>query len=228
MGGSRYEYGKFSATKKSSKAKSLETLVKGKRRNRRSLRKNKPKSFKKKFTLIGVNSAGISAKLDSLDYLSKEIQPTVFFIQETKLRTQGRIKTENSGDYQIFELLRKNLGGGGLAIGAKHDVEPVWLGEGEDQVEILVVQVKIGDIMIRCFDANGPQEKHPGISEQMSRKTSRGFEDSFLDLFVVCNEISRFSVKRIVDEEKQFVISRYVTKKGVKITSTKSVPSCIV
>ena len=141
----------------------METLVASqtKQKNRRSLRRNKPKQFEKKFKLIGVNAAGLATKLKSLDFVLKEIDPTIFFIEETKMRTSGKIKTENTGNYQIFELLRKNSAGGGLAIGAKTDIEPVWLSEGDDSVEVLVVQVKVGEIIIRCVGAYGPQEKDP-------------------------------------------------------------------
>ena len=138
----------------------MEALVaQKKKKNRRSLRKNKPRKWEKKFKLVGVNAAGLATKLKSLDFVLKEIDPTIFFIEETKLKTSGKIKTENSGNYQIFELLRKDSAGGGLAIGAKTDVEPVWLSEGDDLVEVLVVQVKVGDLIIRCVGAYGPQEK---------------------------------------------------------------------
>ena len=111
--------------------------------------------------MVGVNCAGLTNKLNSLDYLLSNIQPTVFFIQETKQRRQGKIKTENSKNYQIFELTRKNLNGGGLAIGAVHDVEPVWISEGDDEVEVLVIQIRLGDIYVRCLAGYGPQEKDP-------------------------------------------------------------------
>ena len=107
---------------------------------------------------MGVNSAGLFSKLNSLDSVLKEVQPTVFFIQESKFKQQGKIKTENARNYQIFELLRKESGGGGLAIGALHDVEPVWLSEGDDTVEVLVIQVRFGELVVRCVGAYGPQE----------------------------------------------------------------------
>ena len=133
---------------------------KNKSKNRRSLRKskNKNKQFEKQVKLVGVNSAGIISKLDSFDYILNKIEPTVFFLQETKSRSHGKIKTENSLNYQIFELLRKDSAGGGLAIGAVHDVEPVWISEGDNEVEILVIQIKIEDIFVRCVVGYGPQE----------------------------------------------------------------------
>jgi hypothetical protein len=77
----------------------------------------------------------------------------VFFGQETKLKQQGRIKTEHSRKYRIFELNRKEKLGGGLAIGALEDVQPVWISKGENEVEILVVEIQVGEIKIRCICA---------------------------------------------------------------------------
>jgi hypothetical protein len=101
--------------------------------------------------MVGVNCACLTNKLNSLDYLLSNIQPTVFFIQETMQRRQGEIKPKNYQNYQIFELTRNNLSGGGLAIRAVHDVEPVWISEGDDEVEVLVIQIRLGDIYVRCL-----------------------------------------------------------------------------
>ena len=74
--------------------------------------------------------------------------------------TGGRIKTENSRKYQIFELNRQNKSGGGLAIGALADVEPVLISEGDDDTEILVVEISASRMEIRCICGYGPQENH--------------------------------------------------------------------
>ena len=77
---------------------------KNKPKNRRGLRRNKKKQCIRKLSFVGVNSAGLSFKLASFDGMLLALQPTVFFIEETKLKTSGKIKTENSDGYQIFEL----------------------------------------------------------------------------------------------------------------------------
>ena len=128
------------------------------KKNRRALRKNKQSKFQSSLCFVGTNSAGITSKLQSFDDLLKTINPSVFFIQETKLKNQGKIKTEYSKKYQIFELNRKEKAGGGLAIGALEEVKPVWISEGDDNVEILVVEIEIGEMKIRCICAYGPQE----------------------------------------------------------------------
>ena len=67
--------------------------VKVKPKNRRALRKNKTSKFKTGISFVGVNAAGISSKLSSFDNLLKTLKPSVFFLQETKLKKQGRIQT---------------------------------------------------------------------------------------------------------------------------------------
>ena len=42
-----------------------------------------------------------------------ELSPAVFFIEETKFKDEGKIKLEK---YHIFERIRKNRDGGGLAL----------------------------------------------------------------------------------------------------------------
>ena len=129
-------------------------------KNRRSLRRNKKKKFENKLVLVGVNCAGLSSKLTSFDNLLSTLNPTVFFLEETKMSTGGKIKTENSQKYQIFELVRQTKTGGGLAIGALADVEPVLLSEGNDDVEILVIEIFASGLKIRCLCGYGPQENH--------------------------------------------------------------------
>ena len=129
-----------------------------KQKYRRGLRRNSKKQFKRKLSFIGVNAAGISSKLSSFDSLLGALKPTVFFIEETKLKMAGKIKTENSKGYQIFELNRIGKAGGGLAIGALSDTDPVWISEGDNDVEILVVEISVSEIQICCIVAYGPQE----------------------------------------------------------------------
>ena len=50
-------------------------------------------------------------------------------------------ETESSKDYTIYELVRKNSNGGGLCIGVKKDLKPVWVNQGDDEVEALAVEV---------------------------------------------------------------------------------------
>ena len=144
-----------------SKTASISEMVIGKekRKNiRRSLRRNKINKFKNKVTFVGVNAAGLSSKLSSFDDMLETLKPTAFFIQETKLRTGGKFKTENTKNFLKFELNRKNIIGGEIDIGAVNDVEPVLICEGDDETEVLVVEIKIAGLRIRCICGYGPQE----------------------------------------------------------------------
>ena len=127
-------------------------------KNRRSLRKNKISSCSTQLKLVGVNCAGLTSKLDSLNYLLGSVRPSIFFLQETKRKKQGGWKIQNGSNYQIFEMLRKEKVGGGLAIGVVPELNPVWISEGNDEVEVLVVQVEIQQLKLRCLTAYGPQK----------------------------------------------------------------------
>ena len=55
--------------------------------------------------MFGVNSAGLSSKLKSFDYLLSSLQPSIFFIQESKMKTQGKIKDLLSFSSGLFTVL---------------------------------------------------------------------------------------------------------------------------
>ena len=130
-------------------------MNKSKKTNQRGKRKSK-KCLKKSVRFLGVNSAGIRAKLTSFKNVINELKPAVFFVEETKLKDTGKLKIEN---YDIFELVRKNRdGGGGLALGCLKELQAVWVREGDDQVEALSVDIFFKNLKIRCCVAYGCQE----------------------------------------------------------------------
>ena len=139
-------------------SKKIEELKTSRNKNRRGLRRNNKKKCLRKLSCVGVNSAGLSSKLSSFDNMLEVLKPSVFFIEETKLKIGGKIKTDNSKEYQIFELNRTTKMGGGLAIGALGDLDPVWISEGNDDVEVLVIEISVSQMQIRCIAAYGPQE----------------------------------------------------------------------
>ena len=141
---------------------------KKKKKNRRVVkRKYKSSKVNSELTLMGVNAAGLSSKLHSLDKVLSDTNPGVFFIEETKMRNVGKIRIENASKYQIFERPRKNgRWGGGLALGVHHDLNPVWVGEGENETESLSVIINVQNFKIRCVAAYGPQETGPSIEEK--------------------------------------------------------------
>ena len=126
-------------------------------------KRNNKKPFKKFIRFLGVNAAGIRSKLSSFKNALKELKPGVFFIEETKLKDEGKLKFDN---YDVFELTRKSRdGGGGLAIGCIKELQAAWVREGNDEVEALSVDIFLKNTKIRCCTAYGCQE-----SESIERK----------------------------------------------------------
>ena len=114
--------------------------------------RNKTKTINLK--ILGTNADGISSKKNSFTNLIKEDKPTVFMLQETKLRKQGLFTVQG---YQIFESLRKDNGGGGLALGVSNELnsEPILITKSED---LLIVEMMVREKPIRLFTGYGPQE----------------------------------------------------------------------
>ena len=126
----------------------VKKIQRGKRRNKITIKKH--------VRFLGVNAAGIGSKLTSFKNTLNVLKPEVFFIEETKMKDEGKIEIE---DYDLFELVRKSRdGGGGLAIGCKKELQASWVREGDDKVESLSVDIFLKGIKIRCCVAYGCQE----------------------------------------------------------------------
>ena len=102
--------------------------------------------------IIGINVAGIASKMHAFDKVLFDIHPSVFILQETKRKTYApKMSAKNLLNYQVFELRRekareeggKGLNGGGLAVGALHDLKPVLVRQGDDNVECLTRAVDL-------------------------------------------------------------------------------------
>ena len=78
----------------------------------------------KNIQVLGLNCAGILNKLESFENLLLKKQPSIFCLQETKVKRQNQIMTESCKKFTIYELLRKKSNGGGLALGVHHDLQP--------------------------------------------------------------------------------------------------------
>ena len=53
---------------------------------------------------MGANAAGISSKLYSFNDILKKLKPSIFFIEETKLKQQGNLKIDKPSNFIIDEL----------------------------------------------------------------------------------------------------------------------------
>ena len=104
---------------------------------------------------MGTNAAGLKSKQESFFNLMNKFEASIITIQETKLTKVGTVKIPG---YQTFEKIRKTRGGGGLLTVVHEDLEPVLVSEGNDDIEILVVEGVIGSEKLRIINGYGPQE----------------------------------------------------------------------
>ena len=108
---------------------------------------------------MGNNVRGIRSKSATFSDSVRVLQPSVFLLQETLLKRKGYFsKLKNLAGYEVFELLRTNSGGGGLAIGVKEHFNPCLIMEGNDEIEMMTVEATINDKKIRFITGYGPQE----------------------------------------------------------------------
>ena len=143
---------KFKINKKRKTLKINEIKIKSKKtRGRRKSKRNIEQSLR----FLGVNAAGLGSKVMTFRKVIQELSPAVFFVEETKFKNEGNLKFEK---YHVFERIRKNRDGGGLALGCLKELQPVWVREGEGLVEALSVEIFVKNLKIRCCAAYGFQE----------------------------------------------------------------------
>ena len=105
---------------------------------------------------MGVNAAGLKPKLTTFKRVVNILRPSIFFIEETKFKEEGKIKLEN---FFTFELIRESKdGGGGLALGCLKELKPVLARKGDDKIEALTVDISVQKMKIKCVVGYGPQE----------------------------------------------------------------------
>ena len=114
--------------------------------------------------MIGTNCNGILSKKESLFSVINTINPGVLFLQETKVHRKGLIKIP---DFQIFEVLRKQGGGGSILTAIHKSFQPVLVDE-DEELEILVVQAKFGNLSCRYINAYGPKEGYSKTDHTIS------------------------------------------------------------
>ena len=118
-------------------------------------RRNRSNNISKSLRFLGVNAAGLKSKLLTFKKVLTELKPSVFFIEESKYREEGKLKLNN---FNIFELVRENKEGGGLALGCIKELKPVLVRKGDDDIEAMSVNIFLKNMKIRCVVAYGPQE----------------------------------------------------------------------
>ena len=76
-------------------------------------------------------------------------------MQETKCSQAGQF---NLDGYFTYELVRSNAEGGGVAISALKELQPVFVSDGGDTVEALTIDIHSRNMAISVTSAYGPQE----------------------------------------------------------------------
>ena len=112
--------------------------------------------------------------MESFNKMLFDRKPSIWLLQETKRKINDpKIHASNIVNYQVFELRReksaqeggKGLNGGGLAVGALYDLNPMLISQGSDEVECITIEVNTEDTRLRCIVGYGPQ-----ISDSPTRK----------------------------------------------------------
>ena len=153
-------------TKPIAQEESRESFEILKPKNKRGVRGKRKcvKKYEKCLRFLGINAGGLKSKLTSFKKVIEDLKPSVFFLQETKFKEEGQFKLGE--DYIIYELIRRQeRGGGGIALGCLRELNPCWVSEGNDEVEIISVDIFLKNMQIRCCAAYGPQE-----SDSIERK----------------------------------------------------------
>ena len=116
----------YKTTNKSSPVKVIDSnkSVKGKTKLvKRGPRPNK-KAITKNITFTGANIAGARLKWKSWKKIIKDTQASVFFVQETKCEQSDKLKIDG---FITFDKVRLDKGGGGVAVAARKELNPVLL-----------------------------------------------------------------------------------------------------
>ena len=105
--------------------------------------------------------------MTSLKFNMSILKPQVIVIQETKSRRKSQIVLKG---YKIFELVRGD-NGGGLMIACLASLKPILIFEGDCECEVLVIEIKMSNDVIRIIAGYGPQECAPTVVREKYRST---------------------------------------------------------
>ena len=108
---------------------------------------------------------------DSSIIVISKLSPAIVTLQETKLYKKGKLKKE---DYKVFESLRNNAEGGGLATIIHEKLNPIEIckvNESKMSENILVTEADIGKERICIINAYCPQ-KYAKLDEKIEFYTN--------------------------------------------------------
>ena len=119
-----------------------------KQRNKRR-RKKSAKNIIKTIRLLGVNTAGLNSNKTTFRKIISDLNPALFFIEETKFKDTRKMKSTN--DYIIFEKVRAH-GSGGWGVAIK-DLHLALVREDKDDIEAISIEIFLTKMKIRCVVA---------------------------------------------------------------------------
>ena len=108
------------------KRKLVKTVIKKTRRGKRKA----AKVVTKNLIFAGVNPAGARAKWNTWRKVIRQSQAMVWTMQETQCTQLNSLKMDDL-DFVVYEKVRDNKSGGGVAIAAKKDLNPILIFEGD-------------------------------------------------------------------------------------------------
>ena len=116
-------------------------------------KRNCAKVATKSLVFAGVNPAGARAKWKTWRKVIRQSEATVWTMQETQCTQINSLKMDDL-DFIVYEKVRNTKIGGGVAIAAKKDLNPVLISEGDDDVEAITIDIhpkKHCDILHICL-----------------------------------------------------------------------------
>ena len=128
--------------------------------NKKKLKRTKRGRGRKKekfISILSTNSAGLKNKLLSFKSELKEVDASIFTIQETHFKKKGLVKMK---DFEIFEAIRRKPKGGTM-IGIHKALNPMLIKVYEEEFELLVIDIEVANRQIRIISGYGPQENWP-------------------------------------------------------------------
>ena len=116
------------------------TQCKGKLKRNRRKRKGTIMKQTKALSFLSCNVASVQNKLLSLEKVVNDLNLSFFALQETHAKKEGSIKFKNSQNFQIYEHIRLQKSGGGLALGILKTLNPFWIRDGGIEVEAMTIK----------------------------------------------------------------------------------------
>ena len=106
--------------------------------------------------LAGFNHDGAKSKISSIKKLVRESKAVIVTMQEqTKCSEYGQLKLDGS---YIYEHLRSNREGGGVALRASKELNPAFVSDGGEEAEAVTVTIHLKGMAMNVISAYGPLE----------------------------------------------------------------------